>query len=100
SPDGRRRRSDRQPGPAASLRLPAARAAWGRAGARAVVPEHVGSSGPPWRLRAAKQSVRRRTRMKLHGNAALSWSGRRRLAARVVVEGWTLSAAAAAALGQ
>jgi transposase InsO family protein len=35
--------------------------------------------------------------MKLHGNAALSWSGRRRLAERVVCEGWTLKAAAAAA---
>ena len=35
--------------------------------------------------------------MKLHRNAALSWSGRRRLAERVVVQGWTLSAAAAAA---
>jgi transposase InsO family protein len=35
--------------------------------------------------------------MKLHGNAALSWSGRRCLAERVVVEGWTLTAAAAAA---
>jgi transposase InsO family protein len=35
--------------------------------------------------------------MKLHGNAALSWSGRRRLAERVVGEGWTLAAAAAAA---
>jgi transposase InsO family protein len=35
--------------------------------------------------------------MKLHGNAALSWSGRRRLAVRVVVEGWTLTAAAEAA---
>jgi transposase InsO family protein len=35
--------------------------------------------------------------MKLHGNAALSWSGRRRLAERVVVEGWTLRAAAEAA---
>jgi transposase InsO family protein len=34
--------------------------------------------------------------MKLHGNAALSWSGRRRLAERVVVEGWTLAAAAEA----
>ena len=34
--------------------------------------------------------------MKLHRNAALSWSGRRRLAERVVVEGWTLRAAAAA----
>ena len=33
--------------------------------------------------------------MKLHGNAALSWSGRRRLAQLVVVEGWTLTAAAA-----
>jgi transposase InsO family protein len=32
--------------------------------------------------------------MKLHGNAALSWSGRRRLAELVVVDGWTLSAAA------
>lgn len=35
--------------------------------------------------------------MKLHGNAALSWQGRRRLATRVVEEGWTLSAAAASA---
>jgi transposase InsO family protein len=35
--------------------------------------------------------------MKLHGNAALSWSGRRRLAERVVVDGWTLRAAAEAA---
>lgn len=35
--------------------------------------------------------------MKLHRNAALSWSGRRRLAERVVVEGWALSAAAEAA---
>jgi transposase len=35
--------------------------------------------------------------MKLHGNAALSWSGRRRLAERVIVEGWTPAAAAAGA---
>jgi transposase InsO family protein len=35
--------------------------------------------------------------MKLHRNAALSWSGRRRLAERVVVDGWTLRAAAEAA---
>src|SRR2546423_9517515 len=35
--------------------------------------------------------------MKLHGNAALSWHGRRRLAERVVAEGWTLAAAAEAA---
>jgi transposase InsO family protein len=35
--------------------------------------------------------------MRLHGNAALSWQGRRRLARRVVVEGWTLTAAASAA---
>ena len=35
--------------------------------------------------------------MKLHGNAALSWRGRRQLAERVVLEGWTLAAAAAAA---
>lgn len=35
--------------------------------------------------------------MKLHRNAALSWIGRRRLAMRVVVEGWTLRAAAEAA---
>jgi transposase InsO family protein len=35
--------------------------------------------------------------MKLHGNAALSWRGRRRLAVRVVEQGWTLSAAAEAA---
>jgi transposase len=35
--------------------------------------------------------------MRLHGNAALSWQGRRRLAGLVVVDGWTLSAAAEAA---
>src|SRR5258705_1782142 len=35
--------------------------------------------------------------MRLHGNAALSWSGRRRLALLVVVDGWTLTAAAEAA---
>src|SRR5918994_312487 len=35
--------------------------------------------------------------MRLHANAALSWSGRRRLAERVVIEGWTLCAAAEAA---
>ena len=35
--------------------------------------------------------------MDLHGNAALSWSGRRELARKVVVEGWTLTAAAEAA---
>jgi len=35
--------------------------------------------------------------MDLHGNAALSWSGRRQLARRVVDQGWTLRAAAAAA---
>jgi transposase InsO family protein len=35
--------------------------------------------------------------MKLHRNAALSWKGRRRLAERVVVERWTLTAAAEAA---
>ena len=46
-----------------------------------VVPKHVGSSGPPWRLRAVEgSSVPRRHRMRLHGNAALSWSGRRLLA--------------------
>src|SRR5438477_6618426 len=35
--------------------------------------------------------------MKLHRNAALSWNGRRQLAERVVEQGWTLTAAAAAA---
>jgi transposase InsO family protein len=35
--------------------------------------------------------------MELHANAALSWSGRRRLVERVVVEGMTVTAAAAAA---
>ena len=35
--------------------------------------------------------------MKLHRNAALSWNGRLQLAERVVVEGWTLTAAAGAA---
>jgi len=35
--------------------------------------------------------------MKLHANAALSWTGRRRLCELVVVEGWTVVAAARAA---
>ena len=35
--------------------------------------------------------------MRLHGNAALSWCGRRLLADRVLVQGWTLTAAAEAA---
>jgi transposase InsO family protein len=35
--------------------------------------------------------------MDLHANAALSWSGRRELARRVVVEGWTVRSAAEAA---
>ena len=35
--------------------------------------------------------------MDLHANAALSWSGRRELTRRVVIEGWTVTAAAAAA---
>ena len=35
--------------------------------------------------------------MKLHANAALSWSGRRLLVRRVEVEGWTLTGAAEAA---
>jgi transposase InsO family protein len=35
--------------------------------------------------------------MDLHANAALSWSGRRELARRVVVDGWTVTAAAEAA---
>jgi transposase len=35
--------------------------------------------------------------MKLHRNAALSWNGRRQLAQRVVMQGWTLTAAAEAA---
>jgi len=34
--------------------------------------------------------------MDLHGNAALSWSGRRELARRVVDQGWTVTAAAEA----
>src|SRR5262245_17884049 len=35
--------------------------------------------------------------MKIHANAALSWSGRRLLVERVLVQGWTLTAAAGAA---
>ena len=35
--------------------------------------------------------------MDLHGNAALSWSGRRQLARRVVEQGWSLKGAAEAA---
>src|SRR4029450_3917181 len=37
--------------------------------------------------------------MKLHRNAALSWRGRRQLAEHVVVEGWSVRAAAEAAGG-
>src|SRR5260370_17246330 len=33
--------------------------------------------------------------MRVHRNAALSWSGRRRLCELVVVEGWTVASAAA-----
>ena len=42
-------------------------------------------------------SPKEATRMDLHGNAALSWSGRRQLARRVVDQGGTLTAAAEAA---
>ena len=35
--------------------------------------------------------------MNLHANAALSWIGRRRLCELVVVEGWTVTAAAGSA---
>src|SRR6266545_2899626 len=35
--------------------------------------------------------------MNLHANAALSWTGRRRLCELVVVDGWSVTAAAAAA---
>ena len=35
--------------------------------------------------------------MRLHGNAALSWSGRRVVAQRVIDQGWTLRQAAGAA---
>jgi hypothetical protein len=57
----------------------------------------VRSSGPPWRLGAVEgNSPKEATRMDLHGNAALSWSGRRELVRRVVEQGWTLAAAAAA----
>src|SRR5690348_4267815 len=35
--------------------------------------------------------------MRLHANAALSWSGRRLLCERVLVQGWTVLAAAEAA---
>jgi transposase len=63
-----------------------------------VVPEHVGFIRATLEAeRCQRQLSPRRHRMKLHGNAALSWSGRRVLARRVVVEGWTLTAAAEAA---
>jgi transposase len=42
-------------------------------------------------------SNKEKTRMKLHGNAALSLNQRRRLARRVVEEDWSLTSAAAAA---
>src|SRR5439155_14079789 len=45
----------------------------------------------------SRQLGSRRHRMKLHGNAALSWQGRRVLARRVVEQEWTLRAAAEAA---
>ena len=65
----------------------------------AVVPEHVGSSGPPWRLSAVEgSSVPRRTpdeASRVTRRSAGVAGGR--LAERVVVEGWTLTAAAEAA---
>jgi transposase InsO family protein len=48
-------------------------------------------------LLKATQFSKEATRMDLHANAALSWSGRREVARRVVEEGWTLTAAAEAA---
>jgi hypothetical protein len=63
-----------------------------------VVPKHVGSSGASLEAGSCQAlSPKKEIRMKLHRNAALSWHGRRRLAMRVVSEGWTLRAAAAAA---
>jgi hypothetical protein len=43
-----------------------------------VVPEHVGPSGPRWRLSGVQgsSSPKEATRMDLHGDAALSWRGR------------------------
>jgi transposase InsO family protein len=48
-------------------------------------------------LSKAFQRSKEATRMRLHRNAALSWSGRRLLAERVLEQGWTVSAAAGAA---
>jgi transposase len=48
-------------------------------------------------LSKAFQRSKEATRMRLHRNAALSWSGRRLLAERVLEQGWTVVAAAAAA---
>src|SRR4029453_3752950 len=98
----RAHRESARPRESTSARSPASPRALQRGGrARGpglgVVPEHVGSSGPPWRLRAAKHPVQGGTRMKLHGNAALSWQGRRRMAEHVVLEGWTLKASVQAA---
>jgi transposase len=45
----------------------------------------------------SKAQPKEATRMDLHANAALSWTGRRQLARRVVREGWTVMAAAEAA---
>src|SRR3954452_1850265 len=64
-----------------------------------VVPKHVGSIRAALEVERCRRQLNSKeaTRMDLHANAALSWSGRRELARRVVEEGWTLSAAAEAA---
>jgi transposase InsO family protein len=47
-------------------------------------------------LSKATQFSKEAIRMRLHRNAALSWRGRRLLVARVLEQGWTMSAAAEA----
>jgi hypothetical protein len=62
-----------------------------------VVPHHVVSSGPlgGWGYRCHQHQGGHR--MKLHGSARTCPNGRRLIAARVLEEGWTLTAAAEAA---
>src|SRR5215207_10474420 len=60
-------------------------------------PLSVETSGPRWRLSAVEAAQLQEAQMFVHARAPLSPIGRRRVVDRVVVEGWSVAAAAEAA---
>src|SRR5215217_2727364 len=60
-------------------------------------PLSVETSGPRWRLSAVEAAQLQEAQMLVHARAPLSPIGRRRVVDRVVVEGWSVTDAAAAA---